>query len=249
MLAAVREEWRRFWSELRPAPVVVCWAGALGLWLDHYFGSRDFFTAHLQHYFSPQLSNLDLDQVRCLYWCFSPLVSLVLWPRVALAVTLRLCPNETRPEGGFRLGQWRIGLMVTGLFYLVALVLVAIVSHTNDFRDMYPLCPAARHSLPRMLIYEVAFFLYFLSWESFFRGYLLFGLEPTFRTWAVFIQMLPFVVVHFDKPVLEALSSAFGGVALGYLALRTRSFVYGAFIHAAMAISLDIFVISSVGFH
>jgi len=58
---------------------------------------------------------------------------------------------------------------------------------------------------------------------------------------AVFATMLPFVVIHYGKPEPEVFGSIVAGVALGLLALRTRTFWYGAFIHIAAAMSMDIF--------
>jgi membrane protease YdiL (CAAX protease family) len=42
-------------------------------------------------------------------------------------------------------------------------------------------------------------------------------------------------VAHFGKPELEALSCIFGGSAFGYVAWRTRSFLYPFLIHWFLA--------------
>ena len=88
---------------------------------------------------------------------------------------------------------------------------------------------------------------YFIAWEYFWRGFMTFSLEKTFGPWVIWILMLPFVVHHFEKPDLEALSSILGGLALGWLALRTRSFWYGAFIHAATDLTLDVLMVIAKG--
>jgi len=54
------------------------------------------------------------------------------------------------------------------------------------------------------------------------------------------VQTLPFALLHTGKPEAEALSSVFAGVALGWLALRTRSFWWGALLHAAIAFAMDL---------
>jgi membrane protease YdiL (CAAX protease family) len=59
---------------------------------------------------------------------------------------------------------------------------------------------------------------------------------------AAFVQMMPFALLHFGKPPEEMLGSVIAGVALGLLALRTRSFWYGALVHAAVALSMDLLV-------
>jgi uncharacterized protein len=100
--------------------------------------------------------------------------------------------------------------------------------------------------------YEAVMCLYFFCWEFFFRGFLLFGLAK-FRflgPWgAVVVQAIPFTLLHWSlnaqasKPTLEIASAAFGGLLLGALAVRTKSFFYGFLIHWAVSVGLDLFVI------
>jgi membrane protease YdiL (CAAX protease family) len=67
------------------------------------------------------------------------------------------------------------------------------------------------------------------------------GLLPSWgKAGAVLVQVAPFTVMHFGKPELEALGSVVAGVALGLLALRTRSFWYGALTHAVVAVTMDV---------
>ena len=85
--------------------------------------------------------------------------------------------------------------------------------------------------------------LYIFSWEFFWRGFFLFGLEEKFGAYAIFIQMLPFVFLHFGKPFGETITSIFGALILGMLALKTRSFIYGFILHFLMMFMLDVFSI------
>ena len=48
---------------------------------------------------------------------------------------------------------------------------------------------------------------------------------------ALVLQAVPFTIAHLGKPELETLSCMFGGSALGYVAWRTRSFIYPFLIH------------------
>jgi membrane protease YdiL (CAAX protease family) len=59
----------------------------------------------------------------------------------------------------------------------------------------------------------------------------------------VFIQTIPFAILHFGKAQLETLAAVFAGILLGYLALRTRSFWYGWLLHVLVAFSNDVFAI------
>jgi uncharacterized protein len=130
---------------------------------------------------------------------------------------------------------------------------VFIASKTKAFAGQYPLAGQGAFtlavgdkskgliSLPLFLIYESAYFAYFIGWEFLFRGWLLNGLLPHFgRGGAVLIQTVPFAIMHLGKPEPEALGSIIAGVALGVLALRTRSFWYGAFLHGSIAVTMDL---------
>ena len=85
-----------------------------------------------------------------------------------------------------------------------------------------------------------------IAWEFIWRGFMLFGLEKRFGGYAVLMQMIPFVILHNGKPFLETFGAIFGGIALGILALRTRSFYYCVVTHIGVMFSID--VISSLRF-
>ena len=93
---------------------------------------------------------------------------------------------------------------------------------------------------------------YMFCWEFFFRGFLLFGLQKSRSgSWgAVILQALPFTLLHWspDPPPPshwpKSLSALPGGLILGVLALRTRSFVYGFLAHWAISLTLDLFLLA-----
>ncbi|MCZ2113102.1 MAG: CPBP family intramembrane metalloprotease [Anaerolineae bacterium] len=70
------------------------------------------------------------------------------------------------------------------------------------------------------------------AWEFVWRGLALFAFARAFGPGAaIFLQAMPFAFMHLSKPELEALSTIFGGAAFGFIAWRTRSFVYPWLIH------------------
>jgi len=63
-----------------------------------------------------------------------------------------------------------------------------------------------------------------IAWEFLWRAFMLFGLEPALGELAIYVQMIPFAISHAGKPEVETLSSIAGGILLGYLVRKCRSF-------------------------
>lgn len=245
---AARREIAIFLVALDPMPVVIFVVAGLSLWAYHYYGGNAFWdqvldrrVSLLTHWPSPTRA-----LARCCYWSWTAFVLFLLVPQAAVAITARATKTR-RPALGFGSGKARLGLGYALLFYVVMLAPLLFVVRTADFQAHYPSCAAASRSWSFFVVYEIHYALFFCWWEYFFRGFLTLGLEKTFGFWTIFVQMLPFVVMHFDKPSLEAMSSVFGGLALGYVALRTRSFWYGAGIHAGVAVTLDVLAMLTRG--
>jgi membrane protease YdiL (CAAX protease family) len=74
-------------------------------------------------------------------------------------------------------------------------------------------------------------FIDLLSWEFFFRGWILFGYARKFGDNALWLQAVPFAIAHFGKPEIETISTIFGGFIFGLVAWRSRSFIYAFSIH------------------
>jgi membrane protease YdiL (CAAX protease family) len=128
---------------------------------------------------------------------------------------------------------------------------VYLAQKTSTFANQYPLAGSYAYTLVRpgkaevspglFAIYELGYMAYFVGWEFFFRGWMLNGLLPKFgRAGALLIPMVPFAIMHMGKAEPEALGSIVAGLALGILALRTRSFWYGFLVHAVVALWMDL---------
>jgi membrane protease YdiL (CAAX protease family) len=81
---------------------------------------------------------------------------------------------------------------------------------------------------PRLPVYT---FLNLFGWEFLFRGWLLFGYARKLGAEALWLQAVPFAIAHFSKPEVETLSTIFGGFVFGWIAYRTKSFLYPFLIH------------------
>jgi hypothetical protein len=141
---------------------------------------------------------------------------------------------------GLAVGRARDGVRYVTLFWLVMIPVLVAASFLPSFRFKYPLAPAAADSLANLLIYEFLMLVYFFGWEFFFRGYFLFMLERHIGHVAVFVQMVPFALLHGNKPLPEALGAVLVGIVLGVFALRTRTFLYCTVVHFVVSATMDV---------
>jgi membrane protease YdiL (CAAX protease family) len=131
------------------------------------------------------------------------------------------------------------------LFLPVALLVIAI-SFNDGFQETYPFY-FEPESLGALLLWELAYGLQFLSLEFFFRGFMLHGLKHRYGHGALWVMLIPYVMIHFTKPPLEAAGAVIAGTVLGVLSLRTRSIMGGVAIHAAVAWMMDLMSLGQRG--
>ncbi len=130
--------------------------------------------------------------------------------------------RENPRDYGFGLGDWKAGVVITlGAILLIAPVLW-LVARGGTMQAYYQ---KQVSGLPWNT------FLDLFGWEFLFRGWILFGYLRKFGPEALWLQAVPFAIMHLSKPEIETLSTIFGGFAFGWVAYRTRSFLYPFLIH------------------
>jgi membrane protease YdiL (CAAX protease family) len=144
----------------------------------------------------------------------------LLIPLLTVVIVFRESPREY----GFRVGDWRAGLALTGL----AIAVIAPVLWLLTQKD-----PAMQSYYGRQLkpLTPLITFLDLIGWEFFFRGFILFGYARVFGDHALWLHAVPFALAHLGKPEIETVSTIFGGFLFGLVAWRTRSFFYPFLIH------------------
>ena len=138
-------------------------------------------------------------------------------------------------------------LPIYGAMFAVMLPVLVWASSFDSFLRFYPFYNRAGAGGLAFWIYEVGYGLQFVGVESFFRGFMTFGLARRFGLLAVPIMTVPYTMIHFSKPMPEATAAIIAGLVLGYMALRSRSFVPGVFLHVGVAITMDLLVLGRTG--
>ena len=146
--------------------------------------------------------------------------------------------NSWRDMGLSR-GDSSLGWKIALIYLPLVVIGTWFLSDSLEFQAKYPHYSPASTDWSIFLLYEGFFLFYWIGWEYLWRGFVLFGTARTFGLMAIFVQAMPFAILHYDKPMPEALLSILGGVALGALVWRLKSFWIAVPIHAAQMMILD----------
>jgi membrane protease YdiL (CAAX protease family) len=199
------------------------------------------------------------------WWRFS--LSLVLFGVIPLLTSWLL--GLSRHQLGLTSG---IGFMKKPLFLLSLPVALLIGASGGASPALYSYYPYARdlseivrqqgmiHLIGHLGAY---FFLYYLPWEFFFRGFLLMPFAMAARSLfdrhqpdsvqrqaglfllsaAILFQTIPSTMLHFGHPFFELLSAIPAGLLFGYIAYASRSIVPALLLHALVGFGTDGYII------
>lgn len=131
--------------------------------------------------------------------------------------------RENPKAYGFTFGDWKAGIIITLCAVIIMSPILWFVGRGDASMQNY--------YKPMVAGLPWSTFLDLFGWEFVFRGWLLFGYARKFGPEALWLQAVPFAMAHIGKPELETLSTIFGGFAFGWVAWRTKSFVYPLLIH------------------
>ncbi|HOP61335.1 MAG TPA: CPBP family intramembrane metalloprotease [Candidatus Saccharicenans sp.] len=201
-----------------------------------YFGLPVFYDVNLAGYFpASYLSGF----YRYYYNFLAALLLFLLLPGLLIKLGFR----EKLKAYGFRRGDYKFGLKAVAWSLPIVFLASWLPSRQADFQQEYSAFLDNSLTFQTFLIYAAAFFLYYLAFEFFFRGFLLYGLKPAFgRLNSLLIQTIPCCLVHIGKPLNEVLSAILASLIFGYLALRTESIWYGMVIHWLVGVFLILFI-------
>ncbi len=232
----LRRELQALWRGLieldRQTAIILFVAAVLGMW-KYTFGSRTFFAATLARALAIDPAGLWGHA----YTCTTQGLTGFLIPVALLLLVFRRRPADV----GLGAGDWRLGLTLLGLYLPVVTAGAWVLSAGSAFQQKYPAFYQVTQDWRVFAGYELLWILYWVGWEYLWRGLVLFGTAHTFGRWAIFIQMLPFAALHAQKPMAEAYLSIVGGLVLGAVVWRCRSFWFAVPIHFVQMLAIDFF--------
>jgi len=226
----VGTEIRRFLKALRSLDlqtVVVLTLSVLLLVATFKFGSRDFFLGQV----APQGTRLQ----SWAWWFVAQGITGFVIPVLILVLGFR----RKAVAIGLGLGDWKLATTLFALYLPIVIVGTWVLSDGPLFQAEYPHYREAAESWSVFAIYHALFLFYWVGWEYLWRGFILFGTAHTFGLHTIFIQAVPFALMHLQKPTSELVLSLVGGIVLGALVWRCRAFWIAVPIHSAQMLALD----------
>jgi CAAX protease family protein len=181
---------------------------------------------------------------------------LVFWALVSIAgyvipavIVIRLLFRERVRDFGLGVrGTWRYWPLYAGLM-AGAVPFLVYLAYSPSFQATYPFYDLAPDEglVPRMALWWFLYAAQFVALEFFFRGFMVHGLKDRVGYAAIFVMLVPYNMIHFQKPMPEALAAIGGGAILGTLSLRSGSIWWGAALHIGIAGSMDVLSLAHKG--
>ncbi len=200
--------------------------------ISYYYTSPQFFRTNFYQSF---IQSDFVELFEFYYWFIGDFFVLFIIPVCIILFYFK----ENLKNFGIRIGDYKFGLRISFIFLMIMIPVVWFSSASDQFALQYPYLKLAKENWNVFFIFELGILFYLFAWEFIWRGFMLFGLEEKFGYYAVLIQMIPFVILHNGKPGIETFGAIIGGIVLGVLALRTRSYLYGVALHFGVMFSID----------
>ena len=222
---------------------------AVVLTLQEYYGGRQFYTGTIQ----PWLAALERGGLACIdlrkwdelysygWWVSARLIGYVVVP---FPLWKLLFPEDSLLDMGLRTRGLLRHAWIYGVCLAVVVPLLLVVARQPDFATYYPFYKKCGRSWLDLALWESIYVLQFFGLEMFFRGWIVGALRKTMGSGAVFAMAVPYCMIHYGKPYLEAHGAVVAGIVLGSLALRTKSIYSGFLVHITVALLMDLLALS-----
>jgi membrane protease YdiL (CAAX protease family) len=185
---------------------------------------------------------LDDPENERLHWLVVWAVGWIICYFAIPSLVIKLVFRERIRDYGVKLKGALSGLWIYSIMFAIMVPLIWLVSTDQHFQDTYPFyrLQPGEPLWPRFCLWQLLYGLQFVSLEFFFRGFMVHGTRHRFGIYSVFVMMVPYCMIHFQKPMPEVFASIIAGIALGFMSLKTRSIWLGAAIHITVAMSMDL---------
>jgi len=212
---------------------------AVALTVLEYFARPDFYARYF-----PVASRELFGLYPHLWWAGCTITLFLLVPAAIVKFGFR----KPLREYGLNLQIRRRHLGLYLLMFAAVLPLVFVAAARPEFQATYPFYRGAfQAGIGAIALWELAYLSQFVALEFFFRGFLVLGLSRLLGRAAIWVAVVPYCMIHFHKPPLEAFAAIVAGLVLGEVAWRTRSILGGVIVHVGVAASMEWLALAAAG--
>lgn len=215
---------------------------AVILTMQEYYGGRQYYEATI----APLLNGLDAKHPGMRLAKYGELYGFGWWAGTRVfgyvlpfALWKLFFPKDSILDFGLRTKGFFEHAWIYGLFLVFVVPAMLVVAKSPDFGTYYPFYKQSTRSWFDFLTWEAMYFAQFFALEMFFRGFWLGALRRSFGSGAIFVMAVPYCMIHYGKPYLEACGAIVAGIALGSLSMKTKSIYQGFLVHITVAFSMD----------
>lgn len=229
-------------SDYRPAACLLLTSAILTV--QEYYGGRAFYEAVLR----PELLAWEqagagwlrmklYDQLYAYaWWSGARVLGYVLVPIVFWKLLFR---EDNLLDFGLRVRGFFSHIWIYAALLAFIVPVMLLVAQQPDFGTYYPFYKLSSRSWFDFLAWEIMYYTQFFALEFFFRGWMVGALRGTLGASAIFVMAVPYCMIHYGKPYLEAHGAIVAGVVLGSLSMKTRSIYAGFLVHVGVAAGMD----------
>jgi len=232
-------------GQFDPRPLVVLVITAVVLTMQEYYGGRALYDVAIRPWLlrletggakSIQLGRYD-ELYGYVWWIEARVLGYVVVP---FTLWKLLFPKDSLLDLGLRVRGFTQHLWIYGLCLIIVVPAMLIVAHQPDFGAYYPFYRYCSRSWFDFLAWEAMYYVQFFALELFFRGFIVGTLRRSLGSISIFVMVVPYCMIHYGKPYLEANGAIVAGVVLGSLAAKTKSIYAGFLVHVTVAALMDI---------
>lgn len=218
---------------------------AMVLTIQEYYGGRTYYDNTLR----PWIETLEASGVKFLklskydslysyaWWVFARVLGYVIIP---VGVWKAFYPKDSLLDYGLRGKGFFQHLWIYGVFLAIVVPVMFLVSRQPDFGTYYPFYKLSSRSWADLLMWEAMYGIQFFALEFFFRGWMVGALRRSLGAAAILVMCVPYTMIHFGKPYLEAHGALIAGIVLGSLSMKTKSVYSGFLLHVSVAFGMDL---------
>ena len=206
----------------------------------NFQGSASYFRAHIYHSFR-------LLRVQAYSYYYQWSMAFLLLGIIPMLI-VKFVFREKLEDYGLKFKKPLISILIALLGILFVTPFTYFGAKNRDFISLYPLVKNSFGSVENFVKAEFFYFLYYIGYEFFFRGFLFMGIRKHIGDWeAIGVSLMATVLLHVDRPEGEMAMAILAGIVFPIIVRKMKTLWPVILIHAYTGISLDYWIILNHG--